>query len=67
VNVDFILVHHDNRDFEILPDYDSRFQPSFNEQTLLFQKDAGVSASCHNMIAVDEASIFFSKPGCGYS
>ncbi|EGN93256.1 hypothetical protein SERLA73DRAFT_172175 [Serpula lacrymans var. lacrymans S7.3] len=32
----FDRVHHDNRDFEILPNYQPRSQPSYNEQTLLF-------------------------------
>ncbi|KAH9951453.1 actin cytoskeleton organization protein [Amylocystis lapponica] len=38
----FDRFHHDNRDFDILPNYQSRFGPSFNEQTLLFEKSPGV-------------------------
>ena len=27
--------HHDNRDFDVLPNYQPRGQPTFNDQTLL--------------------------------
>ncbi|CAL1704660.1 unnamed protein product [Somion occarium] len=30
----FDRIHHDNRDFEVIPNYQPRCQPSFNEQTL---------------------------------
>lgn len=34
--------HHDNRDFEIIPNYSPRNKPSSDEQTLLFGKSEGV-------------------------
>lgn len=37
------LVHYDNRDFDILPNYQPRSQPSFGKQTTLFGKEPGVS------------------------
>lgn len=42
--VDFVSVHHDNRDFEILPNYQPKNVEDFNTQTLLFGKSEGVSA-----------------------
>ncbi len=39
-----ISVHHDNRDLEILPNYQPRGQPSFSSQTTLFGKEPAVSA-----------------------
>lgn len=36
------VVHHDNRDFNILPNYQPRIVPSFHQHTLLFKKSAGV-------------------------
>ena len=38
------LVHHDNRDFGIIPNYQPRGQPSLNEQTLSY-KPPGVCLS----------------------
>lgn len=35
-------VHHDNRDFDILPNFQPHSTPSFNEQTLLLGKSTGV-------------------------
>ncbi|KAJ7774915.1 actin cytoskeleton organization protein [Mycena metata] len=37
----FERLHRDNRDFEILPDYQPRSSQKFNEQTLLFGKSEG--------------------------
>ncbi|KAF8212156.1 actin cytoskeleton organization protein [Mycena galopus ATCC 62051] len=37
----FDRLHHDNRDFEILADYQPRGTQKFNEQTLLFDKTEG--------------------------
>ncbi|KAJ7172404.1 actin cytoskeleton organization protein [Mycena filopes] len=37
----FERIHRDNRDFEILPDYQPRSSQKFNEQTLLFDKSEG--------------------------
>ncbi|KAJ6547637.1 actin cytoskeleton organization protein [Mycena capillaripes] len=37
----FDRLHHDNRDFEILADYQPRSSQKFNEQTLLFEKKEG--------------------------
>ncbi|KAJ7235444.1 actin cytoskeleton organization protein [Mycena haematopus] len=37
----FDRLHHDNRDFEILADYQPRGSQKFNEQTLLFDKKEG--------------------------
>ncbi|KAJ7109453.1 actin cytoskeleton organization protein [Mycena epipterygia] len=37
----FDRIHHDNRDFEILADYQPRNGQKFNEQTLLFGKSEG--------------------------
>ncbi|KAJ7449885.1 actin cytoskeleton organization protein [Mycena latifolia] len=37
----FDRLHHDNRDFEILADYQPRSGQKFNEQTLLFGKSEG--------------------------
>ncbi|KAJ7685258.1 actin cytoskeleton organization protein [Mycena polygramma] len=37
----FDRLHHDNRDFEILADYQPRSGEKFNEQTLLFGKPEG--------------------------
>lgn len=34
--------HHDNRDFDVMPNYQPLCQPSFEEQTRLFGQDAGV-------------------------
>ena len=36
------IVHHDNRDFDILPNFQPHSIPSFNEQTLLLGKSTGV-------------------------
>ena len=36
-------VHHDNRDFAIIPNYQPRSQKSFHEQTLLFDQAPGAS------------------------
>lgn len=36
------LVHHDNRDFDVIPNYQPRCGLSFHEQTLLFDKQPGV-------------------------
>lgn len=36
------LVHHDNRDFDVIPNYQPRCGPSFNEQTVLLDKQPGV-------------------------
>ena len=36
-------VHHDNRDFVILPNYQPACKPTFNEQSLMFGKSCGVS------------------------
>ena len=36
-------VHHDNRDFEIFPNYQPKESQGFNQQTLLFGKSEGVS------------------------
>ncbi|KAF4576791.1 hypothetical protein EYR36_004771 [Pleurotus pulmonarius] len=33
--------HHDNRDFQILPDYQPRSIPNFNDQTMLFGRGEG--------------------------
>ncbi|KAF7440734.1 hypothetical protein PC9H_001082 [Pleurotus ostreatus] len=33
--------HHDNRDFQILPDYQPRIIPNFNDQTMLFGRGEG--------------------------
>ncbi|KII88399.1 hypothetical protein PLICRDRAFT_54238 [Plicaturopsis crispa FD-325 SS-3] len=38
----FDRFHHDNRDFDILPNYQPRWQKSFNEQTLLFENSPGL-------------------------
>ena len=40
-----IAVHHDNRDFDILPNYQPRGALTVNEQTLLFGTSPGVSAA----------------------
>lgn len=43
------LVHHDNRDFDVIPNYQPCCGPSFNEQTILLDKQPGVRcffASC---------------------
>jgi N-terminal acetyltransferase B complex non-catalytic subunit len=37
------IVHHDNRDFEIFPNYQPKESQGFNQQTLLFGKSEGVS------------------------
>ncbi len=37
------LVHHDNRDFTILPNYQPRGVASFNQQTQYLEKEPGVS------------------------
>ncbi|THH26464.1 hypothetical protein EUX98_g7719 [Antrodiella citrinella] len=37
----FDRLHHDNRDFEVIPNYQPRCSPSFNEQTMPFQKVLG--------------------------
>ncbi|KAJ6596969.1 actin cytoskeleton organization protein [Mycena vulgaris] len=42
----FDRLHHDNRDFEILPDYQPRNSQKFNEQTLLFGKSEGSGWLC---------------------
>lgn len=39
-------VHHDNRDFDIIPNYQPRSQSSFNEQTLPFCNTPSVVFSC---------------------
>ncbi|KAJ3537583.1 hypothetical protein NM688_g6661 [Phlebia brevispora] len=39
----FDRLHFDNRDFDILPNYQPRIQPSFHEQTVLFGKPPGVT------------------------
>lgn len=39
----WISVHHDNRDMEILHNYQPRGQPSFFSQTTLFGKEPAVS------------------------
>ena len=50
-----VLVHFDNRDFDILPNYQPRGQPSFHEQTILFGKPPGVSHTAKaNMNRADE-------------
>ena len=36
------LVHHDNRDFDVIPNYQPCCGPSFNEQTILLDKQPGV-------------------------
>ncbi|KAJ7219345.1 actin cytoskeleton organization protein [Mycena pura] len=43
IELKFILdrLHHDNRDFEIIADYQPRNGPNFHEQTLLFGKSEG--------------------------
>lgn len=40
-----VTVHHDNRDFAILPNYQPHSSQSFHEQTLLFKKSTGVRTS----------------------
>ena len=58
-------VHHDNRDLEILPNYQPRGQPSFSSQTTLFGKEPGVSALYS---AVARCSLhFIRQDGCLYS
>ncbi|KAJ7111542.1 actin cytoskeleton organization protein [Mycena crocata] len=42
----FDRIHHDNRDFEILADYQPRNGQKFNEQTLLFDKSEGLGWLC---------------------
>lgn len=37
----FDRTHHDNRDFQILPDYQPQGVETLNDQTLLFQKSSG--------------------------
>ncbi|KAH7889369.1 N-acetyltransferase B complex non catalytic subunit-domain-containing protein [Phlebopus sp. FC_14] len=37
----FDRLHHDNRDFFIIPNYQPACQPSFNEQSLMFGKSTG--------------------------
>ncbi|THG98979.1 hypothetical protein EW026_g3303 [Hermanssonia centrifuga] len=37
----FDRLHYDNRDFDILPNYQPRSQPTFNEQTKMFGKIPG--------------------------
>jgi N-terminal acetyltransferase B complex non-catalytic subunit len=37
-----LLVHHDNRDFDIIPNYQPRCGKTFGEQTLLFGKSERV-------------------------
>lgn len=41
-------VHHDNRDFGMLPNYQPPCQPSLNDQTLMFGNSTGVS--CLSML-----------------
>lgn len=38
-------VHHDNRDFEVVPNYQPQGLPSFLSQTTLFGKEPAVSES----------------------
>src|SRR5579863_2227290 len=47
----WIPVHHDNRDLEILPNYQPRSQPSFFSQTNLFGKEPAVSTPHAHVIA----------------
>ena len=37
-----VTVHYDNRDFQIIPNYQPRCSPSFDEQTVLCEKVLGV-------------------------
>lgn len=37
----FDRFHHDNRDFDVIPNYQPRCGPTFNEQTTLFDKSPG--------------------------
>jgi hypothetical protein len=37
-----IVVHHDNRDMKVIPNYQPRSKPSFYAQTRLFDKEPGV-------------------------
>ena len=39
----FIPAHHDNRDFDVVPDYQPQGQSSFNEQTHMLNSSPGVS------------------------
>ena len=45
-----LSVHHDNRDLEILPNYQPRERPSFSSQTTLFGKEPAVSALYSAMV-----------------
>jgi hypothetical protein len=40
------LEHHDNRDFDVLANFQPRGQATFNEQTLSLGTSPGVSIDC---------------------
>lgn len=47
----FFQVHHDNRDFDIIPNFQPQCTASFGQQTLLFEKSTGVRmlSSCRSI------------------
>lgn len=54
---DIVTVHHDNRDFEILSDYQPRSSQTFNEQTLLFKKEGVRRWPVHQLMSLDLPSV----------
>src|SRR6267154_1875457 len=65
VPLNWMSVHHDNRDLKILPNYQPRGQPSFSSQTTLFRKEPAVSAP-YSAVARSTSRVI-RQDGCLYS